>query len=202
MASRLRELAKRTLNTVGYDTTHWQRVVMYRTCREWLHDLGPRNLNCAEISTSQRNDVWRGMEWKSYSELNWPEFDICDSDEITEAAFDLVIADQVFEHLLWPYRAGRNIHAMLRTGGYALITVPFMIPVHEVPVDCSRWTETGLRYLLAECGFDLEEVRTGSWGNRSSVKANLRHWARHGWFRSNKNDPRYPVAVWALARKS
>jgi hypothetical protein len=202
MTLTLRDLAKRTLNAVGYDTTHLQRVVMYKTCNEWLNDLGPDDLDCTEISASERNDVWRSINWKTYSELNWPEFDVCEPLDAHQESVDVVIADQVFEHLLWPYRAGKNIHTMLRPDGYTLITVPFMIPVHEVPIDCSRWTETGLKYLLAECGFELDEIRTGSWGNRSSVKANLKRWARYGWYRSSKNDPRYPIAVWALARKT
>jgi hypothetical protein len=201
LTTNFRHIVKQTLNAVGFDTTHWQRVVMYKTCGEWLQDLGPIELDCTEISASERNDVWRDLNWRTYTELNWPEFDVCEPLDGHQNSADVIIADQVFEHLLWPYRAGKNIHAMLRTGGYALITVPFMIPVHEVPIDCSRWTETGLKYLLAECGFELDEIRTGSWGNRSSVKANLKHWARHGWFRFNKNDSRYPVAVWALARK-
>ena len=66
--------------------------------------------------------------------------------------FDLIIAEQVFEHLLWPYRAARNVHRMLRPGGSFLITTPFLVKIHPVPNDCSRWTETGMKHLLAEAG--------------------------------------------------
>jgi SAM-dependent methyltransferase len=114
--------------------------------------------------------------------------------------FDLIIADQVFEHLLWPYRAGRNVRSMVKPGGHFLMTTPFLIKVHESPVDCSRWTELGLKHLLAECGFPLEEIRTGSWGNRACVRANFRRWARKG-FRSLANESEFPVTVWALAKK-
>jgi hypothetical protein len=60
-----------------------------------------------------------------------------------------------------------------------------------------------MKYLLAEAGFPMEKIVTGSWGNRACVKANLRSfpgWARRG-FGSLKNEPDYPVVVWALAQK-
>jgi hypothetical protein len=90
---------------------------------------------------------------------------------------------------------------MLKPGGHLLVTTPFLIKVHEVPVDCSRWTELGMKHLLAECGFPIDGIWTGSWGNRACVQANFRNWARRGWFKSLANEPEFPVSVWALARK-
>ena len=123
-----------------------------------------------------------------------------------DETFDIIIAEQVWEHLLWPYRAGRNVYQMLRPGGYFLMQTPFLLRVHEIPTDCSRWTETGMKYFLAECGFDLDKVKTGSWGNRMAAKANLKYGNNfpqyHPWLHRNlKNDPRFPVQVWALAQK-
>jgi hypothetical protein len=70
-------------------------------------------------------------------------------------------------------------------------------------VDCSRWTETGLQYFLAEAGFDLDGIKTGSWGNRACVKANFTAWARYrSRLHSLRNERAYPVVVWALARKA
>ena len=149
-----------------------------------------------EISGSD----WRDFSFRSYESVEFPNFDICK--EMLNSKFDLIIAEQVFEHLLWPYRAGRNVYQMLDMGGYFLITTPFLVRIHECPVDCSRWTEAGLRYLLAECGFSLENIETGSWGNRACIRANEKHWvAYRGWFHSLRNEPDFPVSVWALARK-
>ena len=58
-----------------------------------------------------------------------------------------------------------------------------------------------MKYFLAEAGFSLENTETGSWGNRSCVKANFNKWARRGWFGSLRNEPDFPVVVWALAKK-
>lgn len=109
----------------------------------------------------------------------------------------------LFKTLAWPYRAARHVFEMLNRGGHFLITTPFLNRVHDMPIDCSRWTETGLKYFLAECGFPMNAVRTGSWGNRACVRANFRKWVRYRpWFHSLKNEPNFPIVVWALASKS
>jgi hypothetical protein len=89
---------------------------------------------------------------------------------------------------------------MLNPGGYFLVTTPFLVKIHNAPVDCSRWTETGLKYFLAECGFDLDTIQTASWGNRVCVKTNLfRWWEYRKHFHSLHNGDFLVVS--ALARK-
>jgi len=197
LSEKNKQAIKKALDAVHYDYGHWARTVMYQECFRLVGGLNPGNLDTLEISGS---NVWKSWEFKSFTEANFPEFDICSM--TLPQRFDLIIADQVFEHLLWPYRAGRNVHSMLRPGGHFMVTTPFLIKVHDFPVDCSRWTELGLKHLLAECGFPIDGIRTGSWGNRACVKANFRRWAWRGWFRSLANEPEFPVSVWALARKA
>jgi len=187
---------KRMLDAVGYDHRLWARVVMYEQCFAWLRGLDPSRLDALEISSGPE---WRKLGFRSFTASSYPEFDVCEG--VLPRQFDLVIADQVFEHLLWPYRAARNVRSMLRPGGHFLVTVPFLVRIHREPNDCTRWTETGLRHFLAECGFPLERVRTGAWGNRACVKANFRRWVRRGWLGSLENEPDFPVAVWALAQR-
>jgi len=188
---------KRMLDVVGYEHLHWTRPVMYRECAKLLQPLRPETLDTLEISAGA---FWRTLGFKSFTEANYPEFDICR--DVLDQRFDLIIADQVFEHLLWPIRALRNVREMLRPGGHFLVTTPFLIKVHAIPHDCTRWTETGWKHFLAECGFEMDSVQTGSWGNRSCVRANFTKWARRGWFGSLRNEPEFPVVVWALARRA
>ena len=174
----------------------WGRIVMNRHCRSLVEKLDPAKLSVLEVS---------GIEWgvlynfREYRAVQYPEYDVCES--ALDEQFDLIIAEQVFEHLLWPYRAGRNVYAMLRPGGYFLISTPFLVKVHRVPFDCSRWTELGLKHLLAECGFPLDSVQTFSWGNRGCVKSNFRHWTKYRPWHSLRNHPDFPIVVWALAQK-
>jgi SAM-dependent methyltransferase len=194
---RHKDTIKRLLSLVGYDHRLWARSVMYDRCFAMIRELKPAALDVLEISAGP---AWRGLGFRSFTETQFPKFDICS--ERLDRQFDLIIADQIFEHLLYPYSAARNVHAMLRPAGHFLITTPFLIRVHREPQDCTRWTETGLRYFLAECGFPLEAIHTDSWGNRACVTANFRSWTRRGWFGSLRNEPDFPVAVWALAQKS
>ena len=77
-----------------------------------------------------------------------------------------------------------------------------MVKVHGAPVDCSRWTKLGLKHILAEAGFPLETTVTGSWGNRMCIKRSLRNVRRLiSWFQTLKNEPNFPIVVWALAIK-
>lgn len=176
---------------------HWARVVMNSETRKLIAGLQPSTLEVLEIS----GNAWgRWMTFRNYKSVVYPEFDI--SESTSEEKFDLIIAEQVFEHLLWPYRAGKNVHRMLNQGGYFLITTPFLVRIHSGPTDCSRWTETGIRYFLAECGFSLERIQTGSWGNRACVRANFSQWSRYRRLvHSLRNEPSFPVVVWALAQK-
>lgn len=190
---KLRGLARRT----GYDTTDWVRTVMYERCFEFVETLGPDKLDVLEISGA--NQWTRKFTFRSYENAEYPDYDVCE--EALPRQFDLIIADQIFEHLKWPYRAGRNVYSMLKPGGHFIVASPFMVRVHRVPIDCSRWTEQGLSYLLQECGFPEDEIATGSWGNVACVKGNLRRWRKRGFFGSLANEPDYPVMVWAFARK-
>jgi SAM-dependent methyltransferase len=150
----------------------------------------------------------RGLRtWKSYQAVHYPEFDLC-HDVIQDRQFDFIVAEQVFEHLMYPYRACKNVYQMLRACGYFLSTTPFLIQRHGGDMDYTRWTERGFKYLLAECGFDPERIVTGSWGNRECAIADFNSCAeRADWnlFNAKRhslaNEVDYPVVVWALAQK-
>jgi SAM-dependent methyltransferase len=194
-----KRLVTAVAGAIGYDLARITRKSYVAQCRALIEELGPERLDVIEVAAGE---TWAGMPFRSYRALNYPEHDICAElpAELLGTA-DLVIAEQVFEHLLWPYRAGRNVFSLLRPGGHFLIMTPFLIRVHEVPYDCTRWTETGMRHFLAECGFEFETIRTWSWGNISALKACLVTWARVGWRRRMPNDPRFPLMVWAIARR-
>jgi SAM-dependent methyltransferase len=195
MQEQLKRLAERAARAVGYDKTHITRVVAYREIDAFLDRLSTGQLDALEISAGWK---WRDRPWRSFTEMNWPEHDIC-KDKL-DRQFDVIIADNVWEHLAYPWRAARNVRAMLRPGGWFINLTPFLIRFHPIPIDCTRWTETGMRYFLEEAGFDIYKVTTGSWGNPSAVKSNFHRWSRAGWQRRLHNDPRFPVIVWAIAQ--
>ena len=195
MANLLKQLAQKL---VGHTEESLSRVVMNRTTREWIDALPTDQMDAFEISGC----FWKKRvqkPWKSYTEGWYPEFDICSPPSGKQ--YDIVFAKQVFEHLAYPYRAIKNVYAMLRPGGYFLTTTPFLFRIHASPIDCTRWTPQGLAYLLEEGGFSPEAIRTDSWGNRQAVRLQLRgrNYCRR--LHSLKNEPDYPLCVWALVRK-
>jgi SAM-dependent methyltransferase len=183
---------------IGYETADWLRIVMYNSCFDFVKGLDPARLDVLEIAAGPQ---WRrSFSFRSYTGTEFPGFDIC-SDTLS-SRYDLIIADQVFEHLARPAQAARNVFEMLKPGGHFIVATPFLVRVHNVPIDCSRWTEAGLSFLLQDAGFDRERIRTHAWGNRACLIANLRQWRKRGLFGSLRNEPDYPVMVWAFAQKS
>jgi hypothetical protein len=75
----------------------------------------------------------------------------------------------------------------------------------SVRVRCliSTTTEVGLKHFLAECGFPPEAIRTDSWGNRDCVIESFKMMATpyRKRIHSLRNEPDFPVHVWALAQK-
>jgi SAM-dependent methyltransferase len=180
---------------LGFEETIWTRKMSDAAVRVLVSGLHPSTLNALEISGS----VWKDYGFRSYRSVSFPAFDICEAP--LGQTFDLVIAEHVFEHLLWPSRAGRHVRQMLAPGGHFLMVAPFLYRVHADPYDCTRWTETGMKYFLAECGFPLDTIQTGSWGNRACIEAT---WRReyilfNRRVHSLENDPTLPIVVWALA---
>jgi SAM-dependent methyltransferase len=181
----------------GFDD-QWARVVMNRETEILIRSIDPQSKAALEISGTH----WGArVPFARYRSVGFPGYDVCAA-PLPDEKFDIVIAEQVFEHLLWPYRAVRHVHDMLNPAGAFLLTTPFLIKIHDQPTDCSRWTEVGLKHLLAEGGFDINLITTGSWGNRACILANWPRWQIYqAWRHSLKNEPEYPVVVWAMARK-
>jgi SAM-dependent methyltransferase len=194
---RLRSAGERLLApeaTSGAD--QWQRVALNDAVRRHLESLGPAQRDAAEIS----GDARAGHGWKSFTSLNYPEFDLCAQLELAQR-FDVVICEQVIEHVVDPAAAARNLRVLCRPGGQVIVSTPFLIRVHELPMfgmhDYWRFTPDGLRLLLHRGGLVVDSVH--SWGNRSVIAANFDRWPAYRRWHSLRNEPDLPVQVWAFA---
>lgn len=141
------------------------------------------------------------MGWLRFSKLSvcyFPDFDICKK-PLAEK-FDLVTAEQVFEHIRRPNRAARHVYKMLKPRGTFVISTPFLIKYHPVPEDLWRWSKEGLQYFLEDSGFD--NVETCSWGNKQCIVENLDTWAHFSEGKhSLENHEEYPIVVWSIASR-
>lgn len=65
-------------------------------------------------------------------------------------SFDVVLANNVIEHLRDPVAGVAEMRRVLRPGGELLFTIPFLYPIHEAPHDYTRFTVHGLRRLFRD----------------------------------------------------
>lgn len=194
---RLREAGRKSSRLFGATDTQWARVVMDRETRSFVSTFDVPALSALEISGTK----WSSAGFGDYQSVGYPDYDVC-REPYKTAAYDIIFAEQVFEHVLWPFRAARHVFQMLRPGGVFVITTPFLLRLHDCPVDCCRWTELGMKHLLAEGGFPIGQIQTGGWGNRACVRANFSRWTRWvPWLHALENERDFPVVVWAFARK-
>ena len=74
-------------------------------------------------------------------------------------AFAAAINVVTLEHVREPARAMAEIARTLAPGGRLLLAAPHEWEVHQAPHDYFRYTCHGLRYLLEQAGFQVEEIR-------------------------------------------
>lgn len=171
--------------------------MLNRAVGNYIASLDPSRLSAAEIS----GDTHATRPWREYTSLMYPEFDIC-APVREQRGFDVVICEQVIEHVEDPWVATANLRKLSTTGGHVIVSTPFLIKLHELPEydmrDYWRFTPRGLRTLLERAGLEVEWV--GTWGNRDCVIAELDRWSAYRWWHSLRNETDIPVQVWAFAR--
>jgi SAM-dependent methyltransferase len=150
-----------------------------------------------EVSPDAQS-LWRPYASASYESVQFPGFDLA-RDRLPRT-FDVIVAEQVFEHIRDPGAAADNVRAMLEPNGVFLIALPFLLKLHGPPAygDFRRWSPQGLEAFLEQHGFS--RIETHGWGNAKAVAGNFRRWTAFGWGRDLSNDPELPVVVWAYAR--
>ena len=162
---------------------------MRESIADRLGQLDTASLDAVEVS----GDRHGSFRWRTFTSLNYPDFDLCAP--TTHDRYDVVICDQVLEHVVDPVAAARTLRSLCRPGATCIVTVPFLYRIHNSPSDYWRFTPAGLRVLLERAGF--VEVETHAWGNRVAA-------ARHLWngylgarrWRSLRNEA--PVAAFRV----
>jgi SAM-dependent methyltransferase len=89
--------------------------------------------------------------------------DLEDMHLVADRSIDVALCSEVLEHVPHPQAAMGELARIIRPGGVLVLTVPFLARLHEEPHDYFRYTRHGLRRLLDDAAFDIEElVETGS----------------------------------------
>lgn len=159
--------SKAELRIVGTTVTHETEGLLDRVS-ESLGRRAPRVLQVGSRTlVSDRNVLnWRslvgrrfagkarfiGMDLEEGSNVD-RVLDICGSAAslkagLGEDAFDLVLCCHVLEHTQDPWRAARNIEALLKPGGHVFVSAAWSQAFHATPDDLWRFSVRGLMRLF------------------------------------------------------
>jgi len=72
-----------------------------------------------------------------------------------------IVCEEVLEHVLEPEMAVKEMKRILKPGGSAYVTLPFLYPYHASPDDYHRWTHKGIEDLFKEFEIITIGVRSG-----------------------------------------
>lgn len=78
------------------------------------------------------------------------------------ATFDAILAAQVIEHTINPWKFCQELQRVTKLGGVLQIEAPHNFPYHAEPYDFYRFTYTGMRSLFANCEVLKSEITEGN----------------------------------------
>ncbi len=79
-----------------------------------------------------------------------------------DGVFDMVLAAQVIEHTINPWRFCQELQRVTKIGGLLQIEAPQNYPYHAEPYDFFRFTYTGMRSLFPQCAVIQAEITEGN----------------------------------------
>lgn len=101
--------------------------------------------------------AYLGLDVYPYPELDLAA-DLINTCPFKESTFDLVVLANVIEHV-YEYRAlVARCASLLKPGGRLLVTVPFLLKLHQEPVDFQRYTRYSLEKMALDNGLVVERL--------------------------------------------
>jgi SAM-dependent methyltransferase len=84
---------------------------------------------------------------------------------VKDKSFESVLSTASLEHLPEPEAALLECNRVLKQGGIAIFSVPFMWHLHSEPWDYYRFSKFGLRHIFEKSGFEILEIKAlaGFW---------------------------------------
>lgn len=109
--------------------------------------------------SGQNHTVVIGVDNQNHEGVDF----VCDVNQklpFESKSFDFALMNNFLEHTLEPKEVLQHTHRVLKDEGTLLITVPFLVKVHQAPVDFYRYTPFAITQLLVQSGFRVEEVES------------------------------------------
>lgn len=127
---------------------------------DYLKTLDVNAETVFDIGGAQKTIKGRTKSWKvkDLYTYDMPKYDL-NEPQVHEKKADIVFCLEVFEYLINPIQAMKNIADALKPGGTAIVTFQFVYPLHnEVEFDSLRYTETGVKRLAEKAGLKINKV--------------------------------------------
>lgn len=103
----------------------------------------------------------------------YPEYNAEDLLVCPDNSLDIIVADQVLEHVQRPWLAAEAFYRVLKPNGICIVATPGLYPIHKSPLDCWRIMPDGYNVLFpdgmwAKIVFDM-------WGSAERVGFEFAH---------------------------
>ena len=104
--------------------------------------------------------LFQGRNYLALDVYPYPEVDLaCDLTQCNpfrEDSFDAILLMNVLEHVYDTHALLSSLAAMLKPGGALICAIPFLVKMHQEPVDFVRYTHYALERLGPQHGLNLE----------------------------------------------
>jgi len=170
---------------------HFHRYLNYRQVEHWIDLSWNQNKSAPHVvefggSNGAIASFFRFAQYEVAPDF--PEVDIQDLQAYSDAFCDVVVLDQILEHVPDPGRAVSEIHRILKSGGVCICITPFLVKLHGYPEDYHRFTNRGLAQLFRH----FSDVTIRGWGNRCTLEM----FHRYGWLSARNAQRILNVALW------
>jgi SAM-dependent methyltransferase len=107
-------------------------------------------------------DLFVGRRTIALDIYPYPEVDlVCDLTQVVPLkaeSFDAVFLMNVLEHVFDTHALLAALERLLKPGGVLIVAIPFLVKIHQAPVDFVRYTHYALARLADEHGLQLEKL--------------------------------------------
>lgn len=180
------------------------RVISLLEFREYMLEYG-RAFDSVLSFDSKEDPEYEYLKYKNcYDIFNYMDDAKHDLHclELEKKDFDLVVLNQVIEHLYDPILALKNVYDHVRIGGLFYTNVPFNSIPHSTPLHFyTGVTPVGLGVMVQLAGFEI--LKIGQWGNKEYLRQSYEClWPDYTYSDSpGLNEIECPVITWCLAVK-
>jgi SAM-dependent methyltransferase len=108
-------------------------------------------------------DIFVGRKYYSLDIVPYLEVDLVadlgETNPFKDGTFNAVVLMNVLEHVYESRRLIKSITRILAPDGIVVLTVPFLLKVHQAPFDFSRYTPYFIGNMAAEAGLQVESLQ-------------------------------------------